>query len=98
MDPIGRPNWLSRCSGSGVLAGMAGEEMSNVFSDEDLKRLKADLEHNYYPGEIERLQALSARLEAAEAVAYRLLDSTRQCSKGTADIIEAWERSKGARE
>lgn len=40
-----------------------------TFTDEDLKRLKQDLEHNYYPGEIERVQALLARLEAAEKVA-----------------------------
>lgn len=69
----------------------------NVFTDDKLRIYKNVMLSQTAPIYVSHseLEALLARLEAAEAVAYRLLDSTRQCSKETADIIETWTKAAG---
>lgn len=67
------------------------------FTDNDLKRLKADSPRNRIYLDFEKTNALLARLEAAEAYAkasYENLDSGSQYD--WIDLLhQAWRESKG---
>ena len=56
------------------------------FTDDDLKLWKEKKEYGY-----EKLQALLARLEAAEKVVECAVDCYQMESK----VVEAWRKSKG---
>lgn len=67
------------------------------FSDDDLKRFKEQIELHYYPGEIAILQALLARLEAAEKVCDHIKENgfPKNMRDKAYDYMNAWRRSKG---
>jgi len=67
---------------------------SRVFSDEDLKRFRNEMDHtDHFP----KLGALLARLEAAENCAKGLSNLVvLQKLKGfPKDLVEAWRKAKG---
>ena len=65
---------------------------SRGFSDKDLKRLKADMKD--YPELLQfKIDALLARLEAAEAVLE--CHVWGYCGKCKVDHEEAWRKAKG---
>jgi len=66
-----------------------------TFTDDDLKRLKVDAEAWVSPYLLRtKVQALLARLEAAEAVA-EMFGSARIASESAAKKVEVWRKAAG---
>jgi hypothetical protein len=69
-----------------------------TFSDGDLKRLKEETKRNGFAGfDCAFMQALLARLEAAETIIWLTPSNLTNCKEGSIldDAINAWRTAAG---